>query len=79
MSTGLFLATRGVGVKSSDFSSKLVEEQFLVFYLEFPILLKLYTTEVELDTNIYFKIGFVPAIRLLTREKKGLKYKLIDL
>ena len=70
MSTGLFFATRGVGVKSSNFSSKLVEEQFSVFYLECPILLKLYTTEVELDTNIYFKIGFVPAIRLLDREKK---------
>ena len=33
-------------------------------------MLKLHTTEVELDTNIYFKVGFVPAIRLLTREKK---------
>jgi len=41
-------------------------EQYSHEYLQIPLLLKLYTNEVSLDTKVYFNFGVIPEIRLST-------------
>ena len=43
-----------------------ITEQYSHEYLQLPLLLKLYTNEVSLDTRLYFNFGVIPEIRLST-------------
>lgn len=43
-----------------------IKEQYSHEYLQLPLLLKLYTNEISLDTKVYFNFGVIPELRLST-------------
>lgn len=54
-----------------------VSERYAHDYLQLPMLLKLYTNEIVLDTKIYFNFGIIPEIRLST-SNEGVSTVLIE-
>ena len=67
--TGLFYATQKISIMSPD-----VEEAHELHYLQSPLLLKFYTSEITLDTRLYVALGFIGQIKVNERNselKKG--------
>ena len=67
LSAGVNFANKdfGISARSTQSISTLQgQAQFSQEYLQLPVLLKLYTNEVMLDTKVYFNFGLVPEIRL---------------
>ena len=66
--TGVNYATKETRITVTDpgIAGGEVSERYAHEYLQLPLLLKLYTNEVVLDTRIYFNFGLIPEIRLST-------------
>jgi len=63
-STGLTFMAKQISFKNNAIQLK---EQHEVQYLQVPILLKLYTSEIALDTRIFFDLGFSIALKINDR------------
>lgn len=66
---GVNFASKITGISLEDpriFGGGPVGERYDHEYLQVPLLLKLYTNEVMLDTRVFFNFGVVPEIRLNT-------------
>ena len=59
--TGLFYATQCVSIKREVSS---IKEEHLLCYLQVPLLLKLYTNELTLDTRLYVALGTLCQLRI---------------
>ena len=59
--TGLLFAFKQATIQQNTWPSK---EQHEVQYLQIPILLKLYTSEITLDTRVYIELGGIGEIRI---------------
>ncbi len=73
VSTGLFYSTQKVSIKNPELSPD-VQEAHELHYLQIPLLLKLYTSEITLDTRLYAELGFMGQIKVNERNselKKG--------
>ena len=69
---GVNYATKStrISVQDSRFlSGNAATERYDHEYLQLPVLLKLYTNEILLDTKVYFNFGLVPEIRLSTENE----------
>ncbi len=68
--TGLLFFYQGVNIKhkEKDFS-------FGVDYLEIPIVLKLYTNEILIDTQLFLFTGFLMGLKLIETTPKALDEK----
>ncbi|WP_069834276.1 porin family protein [Roseivirga misakiensis] len=67
--TGINFASKTTRVSVTDASvlaGRPVSERYDHEYLQIPLLLKLYTNEVVLDTRAFFNFGVVPELRLNT-------------
>ncbi len=67
--TGVNFATRSTKINVTDpvfFSGNRIAAEYDHEYLQIPLLLKLYTNEVTLDTKVFFNLGLVPEVRLNT-------------
>ncbi len=67
--TGINYATKKTNIKFSDpglVGGNEIKESYSHEYLQLPLLLKLFTNEVTLDTKVYFNFGVIPEIRLST-------------
>ena len=66
---GINYATKKTNIKFSDpdlVGGNLIKESYTHEYLQLPLLLKLFTNEVTLDTKVYFNFGVIPEVRLST-------------
>ncbi|PIQ49606.1 MAG: hypothetical protein COW03_04440 [Cytophagales bacterium CG12_big_fil_rev_8_21_14_0_65_40_12] len=64
---GINYASKDFGLiarSSQSIATELGRASFQQEFLQLPVLLKLYTNEIILDTKIYFNFGIVPEIRL---------------
>ncbi|MEL6413264.1 MAG: outer membrane beta-barrel protein [Bacteroidota bacterium] len=61
LSTGLYIAGNRVAISHEN---QPVSEQHQLQYLQTPALLKLYTSEITLDTKLYVEIGPVLSMRI---------------
>lgn len=70
--TGINYATKETRISASipNIGGNPVTEQYAHEYLQLPVLLKLYTNEVVLDTRIYFNFGLIPELRLSTSNEE---------
>jgi hypothetical protein len=70
ISTGGFFVAKQISIKNDTHSLK---ERHEVQYLQVPVLLKLYTSEIMLDTRLYIEFGITGAIKINDRitELKG--------
>lgn len=67
--TGINFASKATRLTITDpgvLAGQTVSERYDHEYLQIPILLKLYTNEVILDTKVFFNFGVVPEVRLNT-------------
>lgn len=67
--TGLNYANKKTKIKFSDpgvSGGNEIRESYSHEYLQIPLLLKLYTNEILLDTKVFFNFGVIPEIRLST-------------
>lgn len=67
--TGINFASKATRLTITDpgvLAGQTVSERYDHEYLQIPILLKLYTNEVILDTKVFFNFGIVPEVRLNT-------------
>lgn len=67
--TGITYANKKTNIKFNNPSpagSVPMRESYSHEYLQIPLLLKLFTNEVLLDTQIYFNFGVIPEVRLNT-------------
>jgi hypothetical protein len=62
LSAGLAYSTQQIGVKNST-----IQEQHRIQYLQVPVLLKLYTSELDLDLRGYAQVGFMGALKINNR------------
>ncbi|OJW66633.1 MAG: hypothetical protein BGO68_01635 [Candidatus Amoebophilus sp. 36-38] len=69
VSTGAFFLAKQLGIKHVS-SEKIIKEQYEIQYLQILLLLKLYTSEITLDTKIYFEIGITGALKINRRITK---------
>jgi hypothetical protein len=68
ISTGMAYSFGHIGLtRLAEASAPAVNEQYLVHYIWVPILFRLYTSEISIDTSLYFKIGPMPSIFLIRR------------
>lgn len=65
LSTGAFFVAKQISIKKNDPSY--LKEQHEIQYLQVPVLLKLYTSEVILDTRLYVEFGITGAIKINDR------------
>ncbi len=66
---GLNFASKATRISLTDpgvLAGQTVSERYDHEYIQLPVLLKLYTNEVLLDTKVFFNFGLVPEIRLNT-------------
>lgn len=70
--TGINYATKETRISASlqNTGSNPITEQYAHEYLQLPVLLKLYTNEIVLDTRIYFNFGLIPELRLSTSNEE---------
>jgi len=66
VSTGLFYSTQRVAIKNEELLPS-IQEAHVLYYLQVPLLLKLYTSELALDTRIYVALGALGQIRVNER------------
>lgn len=67
--TGINYATKKTNITFSDpglIGGNQIRESYAHEYLQLPLLLKLFTNEVTLDTKVYFNFGVIPEVRLST-------------
>ncbi len=64
--TGLLYAVQHVAIKNETLSPSIREEHAL-HYLQVPMLLKLYTSELTLDTRLYVALGVLGQVRINAR------------
>jgi len=67
LSTGGFFVAKQISIKNNTLGLK---EQHEIQYLQMPILLKLYTSEIMLDTRLYVEFGITGAIKINDRITK---------
>ncbi|MFY0591553.1 porin family protein [Roseivirga sp.] len=70
--TGINFASKTSQISVTDpgvLAGRPVSERYDHEYLQIPLLLKLYTNEVVLDTRAFFNFGMVPELRLNTDNK----------
>lgn len=65
LSAGLAFAAQQIGIKNIH-----IQERHEIQYLQLPVLLKLYTSELELDLRGYAAIGFIGALKINNRVAK---------
>lgn len=76
ISTGLSYALGHIGLQRSvDQAASIpaIDEMHFVQSIWVPVLCRLYTNEIMIDTSIYIKIGLIPAINLSSRLMRPLK------
>ena len=66
VSTGLLYVAQHVAIKNEALSPSIREEHAL-YYLQVPMLLKLYTSELTLDTRLYVALGILGQIKINAR------------
>ena len=66
VSTGLCYATQRVAIKN-EAASPSIQEAHLLHHLQVPLLLKLYTSELALDTRLYVALGVLGQIKFNER------------
>jgi hypothetical protein len=66
VSTGLCYATQRVAIKN-EAASLSIQEAHVLHYLQVPLLLKLYTSELALDTRLYVALGVLGQIKFKER------------
>jgi Outer membrane protein beta-barrel domain len=64
--TGLFYAIQRIAVKNEELSFG-IKEAHALYYLQIPLLLKLYTSELALDTRLYVALGGLGQVRINER------------
>jgi Outer membrane protein beta-barrel domain len=64
--TGLFHVTQRLAVKNEELSFA-INEAHVLQYLQIPLLLKLYTSELALDTRLYVALGGLGQIKINER------------
>ena len=64
--TGLFYAVQRIAVKNEELSFG-IKEAHVLYYLQIPLLLKLYTSELALDTRLYVALGGLGQIKINER------------
>jgi hypothetical protein len=67
--TGLLYATQHTAVKNEELSFG-IKEAHVLHYLQIPVLLKLYTSELALDTRLYVALGGLGQIKINERNTK---------
>ncbi len=68
LSLGLSYALSRMQVaRDATDSLSCIDEGYSLHYLWIPVLCRFYTSEVMLDTSIYFKLGVIPSINLPSR------------
>ena len=67
LSTGLFFAANQFAIKNDSLA---IKEQHELQYIQLPLLLKLYTSEIMLDTRLYVELGGVGALKINDRVTK---------
>lgn len=67
LSTGLLFATKQASIENNTSS---IKEQHELKYLQVPLLLKLYTSEVSLDTRLYVELGATGELKINDRVTK---------
>lgn len=67
LSTGLLWAAQQASIKNDSLS---IQEQHELQYLQVPLLLKLYTGEIRLDTRLYFELGAIGTLKINDRVTK---------
>ncbi|MFT7148914.1 MAG: hypothetical protein ACI82Q_000768 [Nonlabens sp.] len=70
--TGINFASKATRISITDpavLAGQKISERYDHEYLQLPVLLKLYTNEVILDTKVFFNFGIVPEIRLNTNNE----------
>jgi len=66
-STGLIYAPKRAGYTATGFSGATVDFQdYRVQYLQIPITLKLYTSEIQPDIKAFFQLGFLAEVKLFS-------------
>lgn len=68
---GLNFASKVTKITASNGPVSTRQEEYDHEYLQIPLLLKLYTNEVMLDTKLFFNFGMVPEIRLNTANEES--------
>jgi len=70
--TGINYTTQSTRIVASDPSvgGGAFNEAYRHEFLQIPLLLKLYTNEVSLDTKLYFNFGIIPEIKLGTKQEE---------
>lgn len=61
---GVNFASKATKISAQNGVSAMRMEEYDHEYLQVPLLLKLYTNELVLDTKLYFNFGVIPEIRL---------------
>lgn len=72
--TGINFASKATRISLTDpnvIAGETVSERYDHEYLQVPVLLKLYTNEVLLDTKLFFNFGVVPELRLNTNNESA--------
>ena len=69
VSTGLLYSAQHLAIKNKKLSPGLLEAHAL-HYLQAPLLLKLYTSELTLDTRLYVVLGALGQLRVNARNTK---------
>ncbi|MCG8341154.1 MAG: PorT family protein [Cytophagales bacterium] len=67
LSTGLLYAAKRASIKNEKLQ---ISEEHSLQYLQLPILFKLYTNEISLDTKLYFQLGGVFEVKIEERAAK---------
>ncbi|MEM7055443.1 MAG: outer membrane beta-barrel protein [Bacteroidota bacterium] len=67
LSMGLLFAAKQASIKNNTAS---IKEQYELQYLQVPLLLKLYTSEVSLDTRLYVELGATGELKINDRATK---------
>ncbi|PIB37162.1 hypothetical protein BFP72_17985 [Reichenbachiella sp. 5M10] len=71
--TGLIYAPKKLEIKSSGFNEGTSEminqtEEYKLQYLQLPVTLKLYTSEIQPDLKVFFQLGFMGEILLHSQD-----------
>ncbi len=61
---GVNFASKATKISAQNGVSAMLTEEYDHEYLQIPLLLKLYTNELMLDTRLFFNFGVIPEIRL---------------
>jgi hypothetical protein len=68
--TGVNFASKVTKITAENGLSPMRMEEYDHEYLQVPLLLKLYTNELTLDTRMFFNFGIIPEIRLNTANEE---------